>query len=129
LSKSTRNRTAGHNFEREVIADFVEHGWKEAVSSRSESRRLDAMKVDICYTSPFSVQCKNMATKVDYATILGEMPINNNINIITHKFTKKAKKNFLEVGKYVILNYDDFFRLADIYREWEHLKSINKIQE
>lgn len=126
---SARNKTAGHNFEREVISDFVDHGWRNAVSSRSESRRLDAMKVDICYTNPFSVQCKNMAAKVDYHTILESMPKGENINIITHKFTKKAKKNFIEVGKYVILSYDDFFRLADIYQEWIILNNTKKIQE
>ena len=126
---SKRNKTAGHNFEREVIKDFVDHGWETAVSSRSESRRLDAMKVDICYTNPFSVQCKNMATKVDYHAILESMPKGHNINVIAHKFTKKANKNFLEAGKYVIMTYDDFFRLADIYQEWIVLKGIKKTQE
>lgn len=108
-----RNRTAGHNYELEVIKS-LKHLYPDAVSSRSESKNLDNKQVDICYTGTYHIQCKNMTTKPDYHVILNEMP-KDKVPIIFHKKTKKKEggTNFISQGEYVIMKAEDFIRLLE----------------
>lgn len=107
---ASRNRTAGHNWEREVIKDFVQLGYKDAVSSRYGSKQLDDAGVDVMNTPPYSIQCKNESKKVDYHTLLTNMP--GPVPVVMHKFTQKSDGGrFVLKGKYAILKYDDFIAL------------------
>ena len=47
-----RNRTRGHNFERQIALEFRELGWKTACTTRYASRMRDDQKVDIFQTNP-----------------------------------------------------------------------------
>lgn len=105
------NRNRGNNFERECVNDMKNIGFDKAVSSRAESRNMDAAKVDICFTEPFYFQCKNMLGHIKYEDILETMPKTENINVILHKKTKKAKTSFMTTGKYAILKYSDFLKV------------------
>jgi hypothetical protein len=105
------NRRRGHSWELETIHQLKEI-FPRAVSSRQESRTLDAQKVDICYTDPFNFQCKVHTKKVDYPEILESMP-KEGINVILHKYAVRTKANFMTMGKYAILNYDDFINLIN----------------
>jgi len=104
------NRRRGHSWELEMIHLLKKMGYSKAVSSRQESRTLDAAKVDICYTPPFNFQCKLHTKKVDYPKILGEMP-EEGINVILHKYSTRDKQNFMTKGTYAILNLKDFLEL------------------
>ena len=53
---SNRNRTAGHDWEREVIKDLKDIGYSEAVSSRQASRETDNAGIDICKTDNLAIQ-------------------------------------------------------------------------
>lgn len=110
------NRNRGNTFERECVNDMKEIGFSKAVSSRAESRNMDAKKVDICYTEPFYFQCKNMVGNIKYEEILNEMPDTENINVIIHKRTRKAKTSFITTGKYVFFKYDDFLKIVKILK-------------
>lgn len=115
---ANRNRTAGHTLERKVVNDFKAIGYTTAISSRMESKRKDDAGIDICNTDPFAIQCKNMKGNIDYAAILDDMEVEENqIKVLIHQKTKKAKVRFIEVGKFAILPYEDFLRIA------EHLKN------
>lgn len=105
------NRRRGHSFELEVIHDLKEV-YPRAVSSRQESRSLDAQKVDICYTPPFNFQCKVHTQRVDYSGILDSMP-KTGINVVLHKYAVRTKSNFITKGKYAILKYEDFLNLLN----------------
>jgi hypothetical protein len=116
------NRRRGHGWELETIHQ-LKALFPKAVSSRQESRTLDAAKVDICYTPPFNFQCKLHTQKVNYPEILASMP-EEGINVILHKFATRTKTNFITQGRYAILNYDDFLNLL-----YERDGLIKKYQE
>ena len=73
---ANRNRTAGHKWELEVIKDFKEIGYTEAVSSRYSSRETDDAGIDICNTDNLAIQCKNTSKSIDYHKINKEMNTN-----------------------------------------------------
>lgn len=106
-----RNRTAGHNFERKIIKELKQLGFKDAVSSRSESRNMDDKKVDICNTPGWYFQCKTSINNPQYDKILHEMPDDGNTNVILHQKTKKANKKFMPQGDYVVMKKEDFYKL------------------
>jgi hypothetical protein len=107
---ANRNRTAGNNFERYCQKKLVDI-FPNTLTSRNESRTLDALKVDLTNTDPFYFQCKSLATKADYHTLINEMPQTNNINVVLHRFTKKANTRFIKQEDYAILKMDDFINL------------------
>lgn len=112
---SNRNRRAGHDLERKVVNDFKAIGYASAISSRMESKRKDDAGIDICNTDPFAIQCKNMQGNIDYAAFLEDMEVTKDeIRVVVHKKTKKAKTRFVEVGTYAILPYEDFLRIAEL---------------
>jgi len=111
---SNRNRTAGHNWEREVIKDLKKVGFQDAVSSRYESKRADDAGVDIVGTGPFNIQCKNESKRPDYHKLITEMPAG--INMVLHKYTKKSDKGKFQCqGKYAIIDYETFLTFLDSY--------------
>lgn len=111
---ASRNRTAGHNWEREVIQDFKDIGFTNAVSTRYGSKLLDDSGIDIMNVGTFSVQCKNEARKIDYPKVLDHIQAVDTIKVICHKLTKKSPKGkFVTQGKYVILSYDSFIKILE----------------
>lgn len=115
--KRRNNRTAGNNFERQCVIDMRGIGFGKAVTSRAESRNMDAKKVDICYTEPFYFQCKNMVGNINYEEILNEMPSEDMINIVLHKKTRKVNDRFLTTGTYAFLKYEDLLKILELLNE------------
>lgn len=111
---SKRNRTAGHDWEREVVKALREMGY-EAVSSRYASRQTDDAGIDICNTGDLAIQCKNTSKSIDYHKINKEMNTDKN-KIIMHKRTEKSGERFLCKGKYVICEYDFFMELLQSWK-------------
>jgi len=68
---------------------------------------MDALGVDLVNTGSFQFQCKNTKDKLSYPALLKKMP-NTGINVLIHKYTQKSTKNFIEQGRYAILNLEDF---------------------
>ena len=110
------NRRRGIKWELDCI-NAIKHIFNKAVSSRAESRTLDAAKVDICYTGDYSIQCKLSNKRISYDVILDSMPDNKKINVIFHKLTRKSKKNFVTLGTYAMLNLEDFIKILENYGE------------
>lgn len=123
-----RNRIAGHNWERECVKLFVKIGFPHVVTSRSESRKRDADKIDLMNTDehengllPYSVQCKTLSTAAPYPKLIAEMKsLQGAIKVVLHKQTKKSEKGkFIETGRYAIMHMDDFM---DLIKENQALK-------
>ncbi len=122
MSKGKRNRTAGHNWERELAEMFRKNGFPHTVTSRSESYSRDAAKIDLINHEevkhgqlPFSVQAKNMKGHVAYAKFLSELPVEDDkINVIMHKQTVKRGNRFIPLENYAIMKLDDFFTLVKL---------------
>lgn len=119
-----RNRTAGHNFERELAEFFRGLGFSHVVTARSESKSRDDDKIDLMNTQEgkngrfvFNVQAKNTTGHVKYAKLLAEMPNEDGvINIVMHKQTEKnSSGRFIQKGKYVIMSVEDFEKMIKLY--------------
>ncbi len=114
MGKGKRNRTAGHNFERDIVNELKLHGFPEAVSARSESKNTDDLGIDIMGTPGLAIQCKNMVITPNYHQLITEMPQEPSVaNIVIHRKTKKANTKFVTQGDYVIMRKSDFYRLLD----------------
>lgn len=66
-------RKKGNSFELYCI-EKMSHLFPEAVSARSESKRLDDLGVDICYTGGYSFQCKAVEKGINPTNTLLSMP-------------------------------------------------------
>lgn len=95
----SRNRRAGHAFERDLRKLFRRWGWKNCETSRYASRETDDACVDLVRTAPFSVQAK-YTQAINFHTELAKMPKDNNYNLVFHKRKNK--------GVVVGMSLDDF---------------------
>jgi hypothetical protein len=117
---SSRNRTAGHNYERAIAECFQSLYEKEVLTSRNESRTKDANKIDLCNTDPLLIQCKltkNLPPLEDLKTM--KEYDEDGIPLIVWGRTKRAAKNMVKNGDYVIINIHDFLDLIERCREGE----------
>jgi len=101
--KTARNK--GHNYERKIRREFIELGFTNCNTSRFESLKLDAEKVDLCNTGCFNIQCKAVENGINYQKLLSEMPKDEKFNIIFHK--KQGKE-------IAVLSKADFYELLEM---------------
>ena len=85
-------------------------GWRDAVSSRAESKTRDDQKVDLCYTSPFNIQCKATETAPNMHKLLASMPQEGGrYNLVYHKRSYQ--------GSTVTMTGEDFEELVEMMVE------------
>lgn len=102
-------RAKGHGYERDVAEKFRKAGYVECVTSRSESKRTDDAGVDLCYTDPWQVQCKNQERMSPGPhEILANMPQNNKFNVVFHKRNRK--------GTVVYMDEETFWQLLKAWQ-------------
>lgn len=125
---SSRNRSAGNGWEREVAELFRMNGFKDVITTRLGSRELDNKKIDLMNSTtstagrlPYNVQCKNYSKSLAYSKLLAELPTEEGIsNVVIHKQTKKsAKGRFILNGKYAIMHLEDWFAIVAKLKEYE----------
>jgi hypothetical protein len=132
-----RNKSAGSNYERQVVNRLKDIGYSDVGTSRNNSRARDAAKIDVVNCNedkngrlPYNIQVKTLAKPAPYGKLLDEMPKDGpEINVIFHKQTKKAENGrFYEKGQYAILKLDDFYaiikrnlELEDEAKSWSNI--------
>lgn len=114
-----RNIKAGHKWELEAL-HRLEEIFPEICTTRLNSRLRDSQKVDIMYKDeakhgrlPYNIQCKTLAKHCDYTSLLKEMPVGDEVNVIIHRKTKKSEASgrFIKQGTYAIMEAEDFYKL------------------
>lgn len=123
-----RNRSAGHNWEREGVKDFSLF-YPNVQTSRLVSRARDNEKVDLAHADelkdgrfPYNCQYKSYSKALPYYQILSEMPTTPGVpNVIMHKQTQKSKsgKKFVTLDKFAIMTAEDFFKFVAWRRGYE----------
>lgn len=116
---SNNNRKRGNAFELYVIKKLREYLPNDThITSRMESKRLDAEKVDIVTTADVSIQCKNImcTTKVRKINIeplieLQTFKHPKSINALITRMTRKKGNRFITDGQYAVLPLEEFFEL------------------
>ena len=113
------NRNRGNNFERCIVNELKELGF-DAVTSRAESRNMDARKVDVFSPEgsnnplPIHIQTKNMKDNfkvADYYRENKEFFPKDKPLVIIHKKTKKAITKFVTEGEFVYMEKESFYWL------------------
>ena len=93
------SKNKGNRFELEIVHLLEALGY-EAVSSRSESKRLDDAGVDIVTDAPYNIQCKHVERmSVSVHELLANMPADK-LRVVMHKRNHK--------GTVVSLHLEDF---------------------
>ena len=111
-SMGSRNRTAGHNYERQIAKELREMGFERAKTSRQASRLFDDCKIDI-YGVPLNIQCKNSKQKLDANDIFKSMidavkkELPERLNLPFLLFHKKDRKETVTMSKM------DFYRILN----------------
>lgn len=109
----SNNKNRGNTWERTVINEYKKRTkFTDISSSRLSSKALDNKGVDI-YGLPFNVQIKTLSQKPDLIEILNKMPKGED-NLVIIKRTKKTPGGrFKEIGRYVVLDFDYYFKLLN----------------
>lgn len=110
---ANRNRTAGNQYERDIVNDLKNLGY-DVVTSRSESRAADAAGIDILGNFLYYIQCKvyksypklNELINNDRPEKFRDKPI-----IVFHKKVRKAKSRFVKEDEFVSMRKEDFYEL------------------
>lgn len=97
-------RTAGHDYERQLVHDFRAIGFVRCVTARAESKTRDDQGVDLMHTGPLNVQAKRWKSAPSYHAVLRSMPDEpGQHNVIFHKRPREgevvvmAKADFMEI--------------------------------
>lgn len=156
MANKRNNRTAGHNYEREIVYklnkktiqdpfisigelrkvdDSSFHVFPKLACSREVDRAADAKKKDISVVTksrdnefPYAIQAKSSVDSISYGKLLEEIKTNNpdKIPLIFHKRTKNTGILFKKQGEYVCMYQEDFI---DIMYELARLKFQLKQEE
>lgn len=105
----------GNNYELKIIKELTALGYEGLKSSRSESKNLDADKIDIAETIPntlpFYVQCKCTKNKPSYQEIIPNCPRKDRPLVIFHNYQVNKEVNMGSIGEYVIMTKEFFYNL------------------
>lgn len=111
----SNSRQRGNTYERKIVNELKDLGFKDVITSRAESRNMDAKKVDVFGKSlPVNIQCKNTKDNfkvADYYIENEEIFPDDKPLVIFHKKTKKANTKFITQGEYVYMKKSTFYDL------------------
>ena len=111
---ANRNRTAGIKAELEIARELRDLGFDKVVSTRSESKRLDDLGVDLVQLPhpevplPCYIQVKKTLDTPKEA--LTDVELEKPLVVIHQKVNKRGTRFFTE-GQYVIMQKEFFYKL------------------
>jgi Holliday junction resolvase len=114
---ANRNRTAGHNYERQVVNEFKEMGFDTTVTARAESRNLDNLGIDVFDTDelmPHDIQCKVSKgfTSKQIRELLDRGRDKKPL-VILHKHVEKSGVKFMPKGEYVYIKKETYYKMIE----------------
>ena len=103
-----RSRVKGHAFERDMAKWWRDLGFN-CVTSRAESKRLDAAGIDLVLDAPFDVQCKANEKLGPPHKVLGEIEDRpGRYRVLFHKLNRS--------GVCVSMTLEDFGELIQMLK-------------
>lgn len=114
---SNRNRTAGHNYERETVK-LLNPQFPNIVTARAESRNMDNKGVDIFGDSlPVHIQCKLSQNQPNFYTLLynDNLPTDKD-TVVFWKKVEKAKTRFVSKEQIVSMKLETFLKLINSFK-------------
>ena len=96
----------GRAYEQKICRELIELGYKDCVTSRSESRRTDDEGIDFVNTGSFAIQAKASERSPSYPGLLqGMAKANKGIPLIFRKQNNKPET--------VTMLKEDWYKLMD----------------
>lgn len=112
---ANRNRTAGNNYERQVVRELKKLGFEKVVTSRSESKNMDNSGVDIFDPTgvfPYFIQNKVYKNYPKLNELFNGEKINKDKPLLVfHKKVRKSEKRFMTEDEFVSMRKDTFFQI------------------
>lgn len=112
------SRNKGNSYERKIITELTEIGFKGLKSSRSESKNLDDAKIDIAETEdklPCYIQCKNTQNTPSVKKINEEVGRKDKPLCIMWNIQEKRETNCVSMGEYAIIPKKLFYEFLKFY--------------
>ena len=109
-------RSKGNNYELQIAKELGELGYQNIVTSRSESKRTDNMKIDLIDKDgklPFYAQCKKTKNTPSYFGISDECPLKDKPFVVfwNKQEVKEGNVNMSSAGEVVMIPKDYFYKL------------------
>lgn len=116
----SNNRNRGNGLERAYRRKLIDIGYEDVVTTRSESRNMDALGIDLMGASlPFYIQVKSSNNRAFnhhrwYNERLEKLP-DDKPTIVFNRITKKSEAGrFMTDGEYVTLRMEDFLTMIEL---------------
>jgi hypothetical protein len=110
----SKSRRIGHSYELKIIKELnIIYNTKSLVSTRSESKRLDNLGVDIADREnilPMFVQCKNTQSTPS-TSLISEAKITSKPLVIFWNKRIRKNENCVSGGEFVFLSKEFFYNL------------------
>jgi len=108
---SINSNVKGREYEQKLAREFRELGYKDCVTSRSESRNTDNQGIDFVNTGSFAIQAKAAERSVPYWRLLQDMAkAKKGIPLIFHKRNNKPET--------VTMLKEDFYLFMELLEEY-----------
>lgn len=122
MSKATigsRNRRRGYSYECKIVKELKEiTGDEDICTSRSESKKLDDKKIDICDPNnvlPFYCQMKATQATPQIKKINKEVGLKDKPLVIFWNAQEPKDKKQVSVGEYCIIPKKLFYDMLQLY--------------
>ena len=124
----TKNRNAGHTFERDWAKTFRDKGYVFCKTTRQASRLLDSCKIDLAFI-PYNFQCKRVKASINYKELILSIKkaLHENIPpedlihhypiVIAHKRGRKPEDHL------IIMEATSFIEMMGKQKELEDLQN------
>lgn len=114
------NKRRGNSYETKIAKELRDLGFKDVVTSRSESKKMDNNKVDLVDPSgklPFYPQLKRTINTPQYFKIREESTVDPKKFVLFWNKQEAKEKNICSIGECVILDKVFFYELIKKYVE------------
>lgn len=115
------NKRRGSDYERQIAKELREFGY-DMVTSRSESKAMDDMKIDLIdksNTFPAYCQIKRTIKYPNFIEIEKSCPLKDKEMILFWNVQRATDSTFRSDGELVIMNKKFFYELLNAYKHYK----------
>lgn len=112
------NKRRGNLYECKIAKELRDLGYTGIVTSRSESKSMDDMKIDLIDKHnklPFYCQIKRTIKSPNYFEIKNACPLNDKPFVLFWNAQKPTDSTFRSIGEVVVLDKQFFYELLKSY--------------
>lgn len=116
------SRNKGNSYELKIAKELQELGYSGVVTSRSQSKRMDNMKIDLIDVDnklPFYCQLKCTSNVPNYFKIQSQCPLKDKpfVLFFNRQEVKEGQVNMSSAGELVMIPKDFFYKLLNTYNK------------